>query len=68
MLKNLILPFSIYRLKVKMLMLQSQVKKMESSKYLNLSNRIELAQMKKMLINLHEQEDSLHHHKFTVGF
>lgn len=68
MLKILILPLGIYRLKLKMHLLQSQIKKMEAADYLNLQKRMELAQMKKMLINLHEHEVELHSHKFTIGF
>ena len=60
MLKNLILPFSIYRLKVKMHAIESRIKKMESLNYLDLQGRKEVCQMKKMLTNLHEQEAALH--------
>ena len=60
MLKNLILPFSIYRLKVKMHSIESRIKKMESLDYLDLQGRKEVSQMKKMLAQLHEQEASLH--------
>ena len=68
MLRNLILPLSIYRLKLKMHFLHSQIKKMEAADYLNLQKRMELAQMKKMLVILHEHEVELHSHKFTIGF
>lgn len=60
MLKNLILPLSIYRLKVKMHAIEYRIQKMESLNYLDLQGRIEVAQMKKMLSNLHEEETALH--------
>lgn len=60
MLKNLILPFSIYRLKIKMHAIEARIKKMESLKYLDLQGRIEVAQLKKMMVSLHEQEAALH--------
>ncbi len=68
MLKNLLLSLSIYRLKAKMQMLQTQIKKMESINYLTLQKRIDIAQMKKMLSNLHEQEAELHQYWLTLGF
>ena len=67
MLKNLILPLHIYRVRAKMHVLQSQIKKMESAKYLNLQARIEVAQLKKMLIKLQEQETALHFPKLQVS-
>ena len=60
MLKNLILPLSIYRLKIKMHAIEARIKKMESLKYLDLQGRIEVAQLKKMMVSLHEQEAALH--------
>ncbi|MDB5200185.1 MAG: hypothetical protein JWO92_2148 [Chitinophagaceae bacterium] len=60
MLKSLILPLSIYRLKIKMHSIESRIKKMESLNYLDLQGRIEITQMKKMLANLHDQEAALH--------
>jgi hypothetical protein len=60
MLRNLILPLSIYRLKVKMHAIESRIKKMESLNYLDLQGRIEVSQMKKMLVSLHDQEAALH--------
>lgn len=60
MLKNLILPFSIYRLKVKMHAIESRIQKLESLNYLDLQGRIEVSQMKKMMVHLHEQEAALH--------
>ncbi|MDB5223577.1 MAG: hypothetical protein JWN83_2244 [Chitinophagaceae bacterium] len=60
MLKSLILPLSIYRLKIKMHSIESRIKKMESLNYLDLQGRIEITQMKKMLVNLHDQEAALH--------
>ena len=59
MLKNLILPLSIYLVKIKMHAIESRIKKMESLNYLDLQGRKEVAQMKKMLANLHEQEAAL---------
>jgi len=56
MLKYLLLPLSIYRLKIKMLLLQLHIKKMEKARYLNLWDRIQLAKFKKVLTVLHEQE------------
>lgn len=64
MLKNLILPLSIYRLQTKMHTIESRVKKMESRRYLDLQGRKEVAQMKKVLSELHEQEAALH---FTLS-
>jgi hypothetical protein len=60
MLRNLILPLGIYRLKTKMHAIESRIKKMESQDYLNLHGRKELAQLKKMLAHLHDQEAALH--------
>jgi len=60
MLKNLILPFSIYRLRIKMHAIESRIRKMESLNYLDLQGRKEVCQMRKMLANLHEQEAALH--------
>ena len=64
MLKNLLLPIIIYQLKVKMHSVESRIKKMESLTYLNLKSRKDLAQMKKMVAELHEQETALH---FTLS-
>lgn len=64
MLKNLLLPIIIYQLKVKMHSVESRIKKMESFTYLNLKSRKDLAQMKKMVADLHEQETALH---FTLS-
>lgn len=60
MLKNLFLPLTIYRFQSKLHTIEVQVKKMENAKYLNLFERKRLAQMKKMLDELHEKENSLH--------
>jgi len=60
MLRALILPLGIYRLKTKMHAIESRIKKMESLDYLDLQGRKELAQMKKMLVHLHDQEAALH--------
>ena len=60
MLRNLILPLGIYRLKTKMHAIESRINKMESQDYLDLQGRMELAQMKKMLAHLHDQEAALH--------
>ena len=59
MLKNLILPLSIYLVKIKIHAIEFRIKKMESLNYLDLQGRKEVAQMKKMLANLHEQETAL---------
>lgn len=68
MLQNLLLPFSIYRLKIQVQMLQTQIKKMKSANYLTLQQRLDLANLQKMLNNLHEKEASLHHHWLNIGF
>ena len=60
MLKNLILPVCIYLLKVEMHAVESRIKKMETSNYLDLNGRKYLVQMKKKLAHLHEQETALH--------
>jgi hypothetical protein len=60
MLKNLILPLSIYLLKVKMHAVESRIKKMETLNYLGLNGRKEVMLMKKKLSHLHEQETALH--------
>lgn len=60
MLRNLILPLGIYRLKSKMHTLEFRIQKMESRNYLDLQGRIDVAEMKKMLAHLHEQEAALH--------
>jgi hypothetical protein len=60
MLRNLILPLGLYRLRSKMHSVESRIKKLESVSYLDLQGRKELAQMKKMLAHLHEQEAALH--------
>jgi hypothetical protein len=60
MLKNLILSLGMYLLKTKMHAAESRIRKMESVNYLDLQGRKELAQMKKMLAHLHEQEAALH--------
>jgi hypothetical protein len=39
---------------------ESRIRKMESASYLDLQGRKEVAQMKKMLAHLHEQEAALH--------
>ena len=39
-----------------MLMLQTQIKKMEKASYLNLWDRLQLTKIKKVLTKLHEQE------------
>jgi hypothetical protein len=39
--------------------IEFRIKKMESLNYLDLQGRKEVAQMKKMLANLHEQETAL---------
>ena len=67
MLKNLFHAISIYRIKSKMQMLQSQIKQIESLRYINLQTRIELSRLKKMLMNLHEHETSLHHSNFIIS-
>ena len=56
MLRNLILPLGVYRLRTKMHAIESRIRKMESLNYLDLQGRKELAQMKKTLAHLHEQE------------
>lgn len=61
MLRILILPLSIYLIKVKMHSIESQIKRLESQNYLNLNVRIEVANMKKILAHLHEQETALHY-------
>ena len=48
--------------------LQLRIHKMEFARYLTLQQRMQLTQMKKVLINLHEYEVALHSHKFTIGF
>jgi hypothetical protein len=40
--------------------IESRIKKMESQDYLDLQGRKELAQLKKMLVHLHDQEAALH--------
>lgn len=60
MLRNLILPLGIYRLKSKMHIVESRIKKMETMNYLDLTGRMELDQMRKMLAHLHDQEAALH--------
>ncbi|MEO7294451.1 MAG: hypothetical protein ABIW34_15185 [Ginsengibacter sp.] len=60
MLRNLILPISIYRLQTKMHSLEFRIKKMESLNYLDLKGRKDVAVMKKMLAHLHDQEAALH--------
>ena len=60
MLKNLILPLGIYSLRSKMHTLEMRISKMESLNYLDLKGRKDVAQMKKTLAHLHEQEDALH--------
>lgn len=60
MLRNLILPLGIYRLKTKMHPIESRIKKIECRDYIDLESRMELAQMKKMLAHLHDQEAALH--------
>jgi hypothetical protein len=60
MLRSLILPISIYRLQTKMHTLEIRIKKMESRNYLDLQGRKDVAQMKKMLCHLHDQESALH--------
>ncbi|HUS03287.1 MAG TPA: hypothetical protein VMY77_16220 [Chitinophagaceae bacterium] len=60
MLRNLILPLGIYRLRTKMHAIESRIKKMESLSYLDLQGRKEVAQMKKTLALLHEQEAAFH--------
>ena len=68
MFKNLVLPFSILRLKVRMRLLQMQIRKMESVQYLNLQERKHLAFIKKILNITQEKEAALHQRKLTVGF
>ena len=60
MLRILILPISIYLIKVKMHSIESRIKKMETRTYLDLSARKELGNMKKILGQLHDQEAALH--------
>ena len=60
MLRVLILPISIYLVKVKMHSIESRISKMESRSYLDLTARKELGQMKKILGHLHDQEAALH--------
>lgn len=60
MLRNLILPLGIYRLKSKMHIVESRIKKLETMNYLDLKGRMELDQMRKMLAHLHDQEAALH--------
>ena len=60
MLRNLILPISIYRLQIKMHSLEFRIKKMESQNYLDLQGRKDVAGMKKMVAHLHDQEAALH--------
>ncbi|MGI8581333.1 MAG: hypothetical protein ACR2KX_04040 [Chitinophagaceae bacterium] len=60
MLKNLILPLSIYRLKIKGNAVECRIKKLESRSYLDLQGRIEIIHLKKTLANLHEKEMALH--------
>ncbi len=60
MLKILILPIGIYWLQTKMHTLELRIKKMESLNYLDLKGRKDVAQLKKMLAHLHEQETALH--------
>lgn len=60
MLKILILPFSIYRLRAKMHAIEGRIKKMESLNYLDLKGRLEVSHLKKTLVQLHEQEAALH--------
>ena len=62
MLKDLILPFSIYRLKLKLNAVQSRIKKLETVKYLDLEHRKELSQLKKMQSELHEHETAIYFH------
>lgn len=60
MLRILILPISIYLVKVKMHSIESRIRKMETRTYLDLSARKELGHMKKILGQLHDQEAALH--------
>ncbi|HEY8688913.1 MAG TPA: hypothetical protein VIM07_06725 [Chitinophagaceae bacterium] len=60
MLRNLILPIAVYRLKSKMHAIEFRIKKLESLNYLDLNGRKEIVQMKKMLAHLHDQEAALH--------
>ena len=60
MLRILILPLSIYLVKVKMHAIESRIKRMESLQYLNLEGRIEVSRLKKILTQLHDQEAALH--------
>jgi hypothetical protein len=60
MLRTLILPLGIYRLRTKMHAIESRIRKMESRKYLDLQGRKEVAVMKRTLAHLHEQEAALY--------
>lgn len=60
MLRNLILPIAVYRLKSKMHSVEFRIKKLESLNYLDLNGRKEIGQLKKMLAHLHDQEAALH--------
>jgi hypothetical protein len=60
MLRILILPVSIYLVKVKMHAIESRIKRMETQQYLNLEGRIEVGRLKKILTHLQDQEAALH--------
>ena len=60
MLRSLILPLGIYRLRTKMHAIESRIKKMESRNYLDLQGRKDLSLLKKTLAHLHDQEAALH--------
>ena len=55
MLKNLLHPLSDICVKLNLLLLTMQVKKMESERYLNLQSRIDLAKIKQKCMDLNQK-------------